>query len=227
MRRSKDGAPEIVLGFLDRGFRTADGEAGGAQVLFSGLEFGFRTAEGNFCLFEVRLTQDTVFPQVPIARESQFRRIECSPRLGEPGFGGGLVGAGVVQGCLGLAQSAFVDVGIDAGEQGTRSDLVPLAHREFDQLATHLGGDLDFNLGLNPPGGDDGFDDAVPSDDIRLHRRKIRSSSENRGEQDKQQDSTAQHEVDALALHRSEDIEAQTTAGVEIEDGYPEGKVVT
>ena len=119
-------------------------------------------------LFEIGIAQDALGVKVAVAAEGEFGGGMGRLGLGEPGTGGGAVGTGVVQGGLGLAQSALVDVRVDAGEQLAGFHAVAFPDRQLDELSADFGGDLDLDLGLDAPGGDDRFDNPMAADGFHV-----------------------------------------------------------
>jgi len=119
--------------------------------------------------------------------------------LGQSGGGGGAVGSGVVERSLGLAQPAFENVGVDAGQELTGFDAVPFPDGELDQLTADLGADFDLHLGLDAAGGNDGLDDAVSAHGLGVDARGVGSAPEEGGNPREHDEGAAENEKGALA----------------------------
>ena len=88
-------------------------------------EVGLGTLEGHFGLLEVGCAEHALVEEVAVAAEGEVGGGMGGLGLGEPGGRGGAVRPGVVEGGLGLAQPAFENVGVDAGQQLAGFDAVP------------------------------------------------------------------------------------------------------
>ena len=199
MRRAEDGASEVVLGLRDGGLGAADVEPGGLYPLLGGLEVGLGTLEGHFGLLEVGCAEHALVEEVAVAAEGEVGGGMRGLGLGQSGGGGGAVGSGVVERSLGLAQPAFENVGVDAGQELAGFDAVPFPDGKLDQLTADLRADFDLDLGLDAAGGDDGLDDAVPAHGFGVHTWGVRSAAEEGGNSREHDEGAAEDEKGALA----------------------------
>jgi len=199
LRRAEDGAAEVVLGLRDGGFGAADVEPGGLHPLLGGFEVGLSTLEGHFGLLEVGRAEHALVEEVAVAAEGEVGGGMRGLGLGEPGGRGGAVRPGVVEGGLGLAQPAFENVGVDAGQQLAGFDAVPFPDGKLDQLAADLRTDFDLDLGLDAAGGNDGLDDAVSAHGLGVHARGVRPAAEEGGNSREHDQGAAENEKGALA----------------------------